>query len=107
MVAPREEIVVGDYAEGETIEVEMHNGGIIRLKKLGRDHDPRSRIDAIRLLEQAQREQLFMTGLVYYEEPRAVLSETLNLPETPLAQLGDEKLRPTKDALDNLMKAYM
>ncbi len=58
-------------------------------------------------LEEAQREQTFITGLLYYEEPRPILSETLNAPEKPLTQMNDAQLRPTKDALDNLMKDFM
>jgi hypothetical protein len=59
------------------------------------------------VLEEAQREQLFLTGLLYYEEPRPVLGETLHLTETPLTQLSDDKLRPSKDALDKLMRSFM
>lgn len=106
-VQPREEIVVTDYAEGEMIDVNMHDGSFIRLKKLERGHDPRNRMEAIRVLEEAQREQLFITGLIYYEEPRPTVGETLNLAPTPLAHLSGDQLRPSKDALDALMKQYM
>ncbi len=105
-VQPREEITA-DYQEGESILVEMHDGSQIRLKKLDNGHDPRNRRQAIDVLEQAQREQLFLTGLLYYEEPRQILAETLHLVNTPLASLPDEKLRPSQDALTQLMKAYM
>jgi 2-oxoglutarate ferredoxin oxidoreductase subunit beta len=107
VVLEREEIVVEDYAEGETITVEMHDGSYVRLKKLERDHDPRNRLNAIQVLEQAQREQLFLTGLIYYEEPRLTLIETLNMVETPLARLPEERLRPAQDALDKLMQSFM
>jgi 2-oxoglutarate ferredoxin oxidoreductase subunit beta len=105
-VQPREEITA-DYAEGQTIEVEMHDGSRIRLKKLDKGHDPRNRHQAITVLEEAQREQLFLTGLLYYEEPRPVLGDTLHLTETPLTRLSDDKLRPSKDALDKLMQSFM
>jgi 2-oxoglutarate ferredoxin oxidoreductase subunit beta len=105
-VQPREEITA-DYEEGQTIEVEMHDGSHIRLKKLDRGHDPRNRLQAITVLEEAQQEQLFLTGLLYYEEPRPVLGETLHLTETPLVHLDDSKLRPSKDALDKLMQSFM
>jgi 2-oxoglutarate/2-oxoacid ferredoxin oxidoreductase subunit beta len=104
-VPEREEITVGDY-EG-TITVEMHDGSHVRLKKLGNDHDPRSRMQAITVLEESQRDQTFMTGLIYYEEPRATLAETLHLSATPLANLDESKLRPSKEALENLMKGFM
>jgi 2-oxoglutarate ferredoxin oxidoreductase subunit beta len=105
-VPDREEITVGDYNEGETIDVEMHDGSYIRLKKLEKGHDPRNRAEAYRILEQAREEQLFLTGLIYYEEPRPTLHDTLHLSSTPLSQLQGDKLRPSKDALDALMKEF-
>ncbi|KXK22890.1 MAG: 2-oxoglutarate ferredoxin oxidoreductase subunit beta [Chloroflexi bacterium OLB15] len=105
-VHPREEITA-DYSEGDTIQVEMHDGSFIRLKKLDNGHDPRNRRQAIDVLERAQQEQLFLTGLLYYEEPRPILNETLRLVDTPLAMLPDEKLRPSQDALESLMKSFM
>jgi 2-oxoglutarate ferredoxin oxidoreductase subunit beta len=105
-VQPREEITA-DYSEGDTIQVEMHDGSIIVLRKLDNGHDPRNRRQAIDVLEQAQREQLFLTGLIYYEEPRPVLSETLKIVDTPLATLPDTKLRPAPEVLSNLMQSFM
>jgi 2-oxoglutarate ferredoxin oxidoreductase subunit beta len=106
-VPEREEINIQDYEEGQIIEVEMHDGSYIRLKKVGPDHDPRSRVKAMELLEKASMEQLFLTGLLYYEEPRPTLGETLNLTDTPLAHLPEHKLRPSKEALDKLMQGLM
>jgi 2-oxoglutarate/2-oxoacid ferredoxin oxidoreductase subunit beta len=103
-VQPREEIVA-DY--DDAIEVQMHDGSYIKLKKLDNGHDPRNRRQAIDVLEQAQREQLFLTGLLYYEEPRPILTETLRIVDTPLASLPDEKLRPSQDVLANLMQSFM
>ncbi len=106
-VPDREEITVGDYAEGEIIEVDLHDGTTIRLKKLEKGHDPRNRMEAIRVLQEAEQERLLTTGLIYYEEPRATLPESLNLTPTPLAQLQGDRLRPSKQALDDVMKQYM
>lgn len=104
-VPAREEIEV-DYSEGETVEVQLHDGSYIRLKKLDFDYDPRNRAQAITMLEQAQREQLFITGLLYYEEPRPTLGETLNLTSTPLAQLPASKLRPSAETLTKVMQQF-
>jgi 2-oxoglutarate ferredoxin oxidoreductase subunit beta len=106
-VQEHEEILVDDYAEGEIIEVKMHDGSYIQLKKTGRDYDPRNRFEAIKLLEEAQRDQIFVTGLLYYEEPRMTLAETENLIEAPLAHLPEDKLRPSREALDSIMQNLM
>ncbi len=106
-VIPRDEIMVEDYDEGTMIEVEMHDGSFIRLQKTDKAYDPRNRAEAIAVLEKAQREQLFLTGLLYYEEPRPTLGETLELTDAPLASLPDEKLRPSREVLDQIMQSMM
>ncbi len=106
-VPEREEITVDEYPEGSTIEVDMYDGSVIRLKKVGADHDPRNRAQAIATLMQAEQDQTFITGLLYYEEPRATLTETINLVDEPLAHLPPEKLRPPKAALDKIMAGFM
>ncbi|MCA9915886.1 MAG: 2-oxoacid:ferredoxin oxidoreductase subunit beta, partial [Anaerolineae bacterium] len=93
--------------EDEVIEVDMHNGTYIRLKKLNKDHDPRSKAQAIGILEEAQREGLFLTGLLYYEEPRPTLAAMNKLGEAPLSSLNEEQSRPTRAQLDEVMKAFM
>lgn len=107
-VEAKEEIVIdsSDVNEGEVYHVEMHDGSFIQLKKTDSDYDPRSREGAIALLERAQRENLFMTGLLYYEEPRITLAQEQQLVETPLSQLDDSRLRPSREALDKLMQSF-
>jgi len=106
-VEAREEIVIDDYTEGDIIDVEMHDGSFIRLKKLENDHDPRNRRQAMDVLERSMREQIFSTGLIYYEEPRPTLADTEDLVEKPLAQLDAADLRPPKEALDKVMRSLM
>ncbi len=105
-VEAKDEIEIDDYPEGEIIPVDMHDGTIIHLKKIDRDHDPRSRLQAITVLEEAQREELFLTGLIYYEEPRPTLIEIEDVVPEPLAKLSDEQMRPSEDALNDLMEKF-
>ncbi len=106
-VEGKQEIVIGDYDEGEVIDVDMHDGTIVRLKRLDKDHDPRNRAKAIQVLEEAHREQLFLTGLIYYEEPRMTLAETENLLHTSLGTLPESKVRPSREKLEEVMKQFM
>ena len=102
----REEISV-DYAEGESADVTMHDGAVIRLKKLDNSHDPRDRMAAMRLLEEAKLKQEFITGLIYINEERQSLPELERLSGAPLARLGEESLRPSRETLDALMRDLM
>jgi 2-oxoglutarate ferredoxin oxidoreductase subunit beta len=102
----REEITV-DYEEGTSTIVEMHDGSHIKLKKLDNNYDPTDKYAAMRLLETAHEKQEFITGLIYLNEGRPSLPELEKLPETPLVRLPEEKIRPSREALDALMRSMM
>jgi 2-oxoglutarate ferredoxin oxidoreductase subunit beta len=106
-VQGREEIVIAEQPADEVIEVEMHDGSYVRLKKLGKDYDPRSKAQAIALLEESQREDLFLTGLLYYEEPRATLADIEQVVDKPLSHLSEAESRPAKAKLDEIMRQFM
>jgi 2-oxoglutarate ferredoxin oxidoreductase subunit beta len=105
-VMPAEEIMV-EYAEGEVTDVIMHDGSLIQLKKLEKDHDPTDKYAAMRLLEVARDNQQFITGLIYFNEARPNLVEQQRLVDTPLALLPPEKLRPSREALDKINASFM
>jgi 2-oxoglutarate ferredoxin oxidoreductase subunit beta len=102
----REEISV-DYEAGQTADVTMHDGAVIRLKKLDNNYDPRDRMAAMTLLEDAKAKQEFITGLIYINEERPSLPELERLPATPLSRMGEQSLRPSRDALDAIMREMM
>lgn len=98
-----EEITV-DYNEGQEQLVQMHDGSYIRLKKLSlAEHDPTDRVAAIRLLERARDEDLFLTGLIFHEGERAAFDETMDMIDEPLALLPEERIRPSREAFDRVM----
>ena len=101
-----EEISI-DYDEGETQIVQMHDGPTVKLKKLERDYDPTNKWRAMELLEESRTRGEFVTGLLYINEQRATLPQTLNLVETPLAELPEARLRPSRDSFDALMTELM
>ncbi len=104
-VPTRQEITIGDYPEGSTVEVQMHDGSTIVLKKIGPEHDPTDKYAALKLLDQAKSEHQFLTGLIYVSEGRETLPEQLNLPKQALAQLTEKELRPSREALAKVIAA--
>ncbi len=92
-----------DYEEGTAMEVELHDGSRIVLKKLERSYDPTDARRALDLLRGAMQDQQFITGLLYVDPNRQNFLELLNLVDEPLAHLSQEKLRPPKEALDEVM----
>jgi 2-oxoglutarate ferredoxin oxidoreductase subunit beta len=102
-----EEIIIEDYEPGDIRMVEMHDGSVIQLHKLEEDYDPTDRMGALHRLEWARQQNEFITGLVYYDDSRASLADVSNLGHTPLSQLPDEKLRPSRDALAKVMDSFI
>ncbi len=97
-VPPAEEIMV-DYRTGEIIEVTMHDGSSVILKKLEHDYDPTDRSEAMRLLEEANRKNWLLTGLIYIDTNQKSLLDLYNLPETPLNRLTESRLRPGPETI--------
>jgi 2-oxoglutarate ferredoxin oxidoreductase subunit beta len=97
-VPPREDILI-DYDAGEIVEVAMHDGSHIILKKLERDYDPTDRSMAIRVLEEANAKNWLITGLIYIDTEQPSLLDIYNLPETPLNRLPEDKLRPAPETI--------
>jgi 2-oxoglutarate ferredoxin oxidoreductase subunit beta len=97
-VPPRDDILV-DYAEGEAIDVIMHDGSSVVLKKLERDYDPTNRSRAINLLEEANSNNWLITGLIYIDTQQPSLFDYYNLPETGLNRLETERMRPAPETI--------
>ena len=94
----------GEFAPGTVYEVEMHDGSMLRLEKLEEDYDPTSRLKALDRIELATEEGQILTGVLYVSTDQPSFTEILNLDEVPLAQLGQDRLRPPKCALDTVME---
>ena len=101
-IPAREEITV-DYPEGSAVDVTMHDGSVIRLRKVDNGYDPTDRYAAMRQLEEAKEKQEFITGLIYVNESRPSFPELERLPETPLAHLPEDKTRPSREALAKVL----
>jgi 2-oxoglutarate ferredoxin oxidoreductase subunit beta len=105
-VAAYDEIQV-DYEPGTVRTVKLHDGPTIQLRKLEEDYDPTDKVAAMKQLLDARDKQEFITGLIYINESRPTFPEMHDLPETPLALLPEESLRPSRDALDKIMASML
>jgi 2-oxoglutarate ferredoxin oxidoreductase subunit beta len=98
-VPPADEILV-EYKPGEDLEVNLHDGSSILLKKLERDFDPSDRAESIRILEEANSCNCLLTGLIYVDPSKPELTELYNLVDEPLNRLKDSDLRPAPETID-------
>jgi 2-oxoglutarate ferredoxin oxidoreductase subunit beta len=96
-----------DYEPGTVRTVKLHDGPTIQLRKLEEDYDPTDKYQAMQTLLEARDKQEFITGLLFVNESRQTLSQVYDLPDTPLAHLPAENLRPPREALDKVMRALL
>jgi len=102
-IAPRSEIILErEMNEGEIREVAMHDGSMIILKNLEKGYDPTNRFEAMRALEEAERNNWLATGLIYIAEDKPILADTYNLVDTPLNRLTEADLRPAPNMIDKV-----
>ena len=102
-VPPLEEIMLeSEMADGEVREVELHDGSTVILKNLDKEYDPTSRWEAFHMLEEAQRMNWLVTGLIYVETGRVTATGRHNLVERPLNRLTDADLRPSRESIDQI-----
>ncbi len=99
-----EDIVV-EQQPGKTQEVQLHDGSKIQLKTVGEDHDPTDKLGTMRLLGESARRGEYATGLLYVEPDKDDFCGLLNLVDEPLAFLPPEKVRPSRQALDEIMES--
>lgn len=95
-----------DYEPGTEQMVRLHDGPMIKLRKLAREYDPTDRWQAMKLMEESRVANEFVTGLLYINEARATLPQMMNLSDTPLAYIDETQLRPSRDAFANVMSEF-
>jgi 2-oxoglutarate ferredoxin oxidoreductase subunit beta len=101
-VASFDEIEV-DYGSGEVLDVEMHDGSQLRLRKLLENYDPTDKAVAVRTLMEAHEKDEVLTGIFYINTHKPTFIDQLNMVDEPLATLPESLTRPPKSALETLM----
>ncbi len=105
LVPDREEIVA-DYDEGQTVQVRMHDGSVMRMHKLDENYDPRDADTAIATLRKRYTKGQVVTGLLYIDDDEADLHALLNTSERPLNSIDARQLCPGKVELGKLNKSF-
>jgi 2-oxoglutarate ferredoxin oxidoreductase subunit beta len=98
-----EEIDV-EYDPGTTIEVTMHDGSRLRLRKIEEGYDPTHRIDAIHRLLGAHEKHEVLTGVFYVDPKAPSFLDLLNMTDQPLATLPESVTRPSREVLEQCME---
>ncbi len=101
-VPARDEITVEDFEEGTIRDVELHDGSVIKLKKLEADYDPTDRWHALRVLEDADINNYMVTGLIYVDVKAPTMFDLYDLPQQALNRMTERQLRPSRESIDEV-----
>lgn len=99
---PMREEITTSYEPGHSQEVTMHDGSVLRLRKMAEDLDPFDRASAMMALETSRSSGQILTGLIYMDKDSADLHEVLNTSRRPLNTLAEEDLCPGDKVLQNI-----
>jgi 2-oxoglutarate ferredoxin oxidoreductase subunit beta len=105
LVPAREDISV-EYAPGTTVDVKMHDGSTLRLRKLDETYDPRDRVRALTRIAEAHGKGEVLTGVLYVNTGAPTFLDLLQLPAEPLATLPQDRVRPPREALQKILDEY-
>lgn len=103
---PHFEDIAVDYDPGSTYDLTMHDGSHLRLRKLREDFDPSDRIHAVKSLMEAQQQGEVLTGVFYVDTKRLSFTDMLNLVSEPLGTLPQERVRPSRSVLEEIMQKH-
>ncbi len=95
----------GATAEG-AVSVTMHDGSVVRFRRVAADYDPRNRDTAYAHVRERQSRGEVVTGLLYIDESAADMHGVSGTVDAPLVGLPYESLCPGSGALATLMDEY-
>jgi 2-oxoglutarate/2-oxoacid ferredoxin oxidoreductase subunit beta len=94
------------YDEGAARDVAMHDGSIVRFRKVPEHYDPRRRDGVYRYLRERQDAGEVPTGLLFVDPAAPDMHAVLGTVAAPLVDLPFEELCPGAEALDRLMQEF-
>jgi 2-oxoglutarate/2-oxoacid ferredoxin oxidoreductase subunit beta len=96
---PTRETITTEYPPGSTRDVELFDGGTLRLHKVHDDYDPSDKVAALTYLESRSLRGEVVTGLLYLQAESADMHDALETVEVPLNALSDDDLVPGNTSL--------
>ncbi len=103
---PKAEEITATIPEGDVTSVTLHDGSVVRFRKVAQDYDPRDRGAVMTFLEARQASGEVPVGLLFLDDKGVEMHEDARTVETPLTRIPHEELCPGKAALDRLQEMY-
>lgn len=98
--------ITASYAPGEVVDVEQHDGSVLRLRKLHADYDPTDRVAAMASMQAHAARGELITGLLYLEAEAGDLHAAQHTSRRPLNSLGRAELCPGAAVLERINAGF-
>jgi len=99
---PQRSEITAEYASGDVIEVEQHDGTFLRLRKVDTSYDPSKRYEALSYMNDHHERGEIVTGLLYLDPLALDLHASLNTSHLPLNSLQEKELCPGTKVLSKI-----
>ncbi|MFM8535746.1 MAG: 2-oxoacid:ferredoxin oxidoreductase subunit beta [Acidimicrobiia bacterium] len=103
---PLRDPIETEYAEGSVQSVTLHDGSVVKLRKVAQDYDATNRDAAYAAIREHQRKGEVMTGLLYLSTDSRDVHDQNETVKAPLYNLPHQQLCPGNDALQKLMQQF-
>jgi 2-oxoglutarate ferredoxin oxidoreductase subunit beta len=104
---PHFEDLAVDYDHDTTTDVELHDGSHLRLRKLHEDYTPTDKVLALKMLMETHEKGEVLTGIFYVDTQQTDFTTLLNMVDDPLATLPQERVRPSREVLTEIMQTHL
>jgi 2-oxoglutarate ferredoxin oxidoreductase subunit beta len=104
---PYFEDIAVEYDASTTIDVQMHDGSHLRLRKLHDDYEPTDKVNAIKMLMESHAKGEVLTGVFYVDTQKPDFTSLLHMVDEPLATLSEARTRPGREVLAALMESHL
>jgi len=98
--------IKASYDEGDVMPIEVHDGGVIRLRKLDKDYNPRDRGAAFAKVLESQASDEILTGLLYIDETVPDMHARKKMEDRPLNEIPYAELTPGSAKLKELQAEF-
>ena len=99
---PVQDEITADYKEGQAINLDLHDGSVMRLNKLESRYDATNKRAVLDRMNEAKEKSEILTGLLYLEEEPDDLHQILGTVDKPLNSLTEKELCPGNQVLNDI-----
>lgn len=103
---PLQREITAESSESAAVSVTMHDGSVVRFRRVASDYDPTNRDAAYAYVRERQARGEVVTGLLYIDESAADMHGIAGTTNRPLVDLPYDELCPGNAALAALMDEY-